>query len=206
MIGEFRAAVAGMLAEPLAQAGDLSLVGGFGAPAAARGGRAGGGLAASLLRTVAARSRRCLAERALNEFGIRIRSIAVTGTGKSAALSRFTCRFAVSTSGSGRFSVAARPGTPGSRTTAMPARLPLGTRMMSPRRNCSSDRSASARRAADRCLAASPSRPDSSRRSSSYSAKSPTIAGDREVVKCLPAPPGLADDAGDPAVGLELGE
>ncbi len=69
-----------------------------------------------------------------------------TGTGKSAIDSRLTWRPAVSTRGVGRLS-ARRPGagTPGSSTTATPARRPPGTLMMSPRRNWLSEAIASAR-------------------------------------------------------------
>jgi len=55
----------------------------------------------------------------------------------------------------------------------MPARRPPGTLMMSPRRNWLSEATAAARWFALRCLAASPSSSDSSRRSRKYSAKSP---------------------------------
>ena len=56
---------------------------------------------ASLLRRLAARSRRCCGDRALKLFGIRSRSIGLTGIGKSASDSRLTWRPMVSTSGSG---------------------------------------------------------------------------------------------------------
>ena len=149
-----------------------------------------------------ARSRRARGDRALKAAGIRTRSRTVAGSGKSAADSRFTWRPAVSTSGSGEPSavpgiaaagaapvpaalplaafaclpLAAFPlaaDRPGSRTTAIPDRLPPGIRMMSPRRRVCRDRSASARRAADRWRAAAPSSSDSSLRSRAYSAKSP---------------------------------
>lgn len=53
------------------------------------------------VRRAEARSRRDCGDRALNDLGTRIRSRASTGTGKSIAASRLTCRSAVSTSGRG---------------------------------------------------------------------------------------------------------
>ena len=74
---------------------------------------------------VETRSRRCCGERALKLFGMRSRSIAVTGTGKSAGESRLTCRPAVSTRGSGSLAPGGAawpwPVRPGSRTSARPA-------------------------------------------------------------------------------------
>ena len=54
--------------------------------------------------------------------------MAVTGVGKSSTLSRRACRSAVSTSGRGPSG-----DVPGSRTTAIPANLPAGTSITSPR-------------------------------------------------------------------------
>ena len=88
----------------------------------------------------------------------------------------------------------------------MPGRLPPETRMMSPRRRACRDRSASARRAADRCRAAAPSSSDSSLRSRAYSAKSPRSQLTASSASACLAALGLAGDAHHRPVGLELGE
>ena len=88
-----------------------------------------------------------------------------TGPLKSAADSRLTCLPAVS--------AISMPAGRCSSTTAIPARRPAVTWMMSPRRNASSERAVSARRSADRSLASRPSRSDNSARIRAYPATSP---------------------------------
>ncbi len=63
--------------------------------------------------------------------------------------------------------------SPGCRTTAIPARLPPGTRMMSPGRSSDKDLAASARRDVALARDRSPSRSDSALLICAYSAKSP---------------------------------
>ena len=92
------AAVAGVGPDLGAQPGDLAVVGGRGR---ARLRCRSGAMCPALVRSAEARSRRDCGERGLNDFGIRIRSSASTGTGKSIDASRLTCRSAVSTSGRG---------------------------------------------------------------------------------------------------------
>ena len=147
---------------------------------------------ASLLRTLAARSLRCCGERALNQLGMRIRSIGSTGIGKSASDSRLTCRPAVSTSGSGALAASARglPRLPEPWATpdrGRPRRRPGGRRAPGSCRPAQplQRRPGLGPPLAERSASAAFSRSDSSLRSAWYSAKSPASQLTLQVVQGL---------------------
>ena len=123
-----------------------------------------------VLRSDDARSRRTAGARWLTCLGSRIRPSAATGVGKSAADSRPAQRSSVSTSGRGSSPLL----TPGSRTTASPARRPPGTAMTSPGRSAAQRvrRGVALLGLPLRGAAPSPAR-RAVRRSAAYSAKSP---------------------------------
>ena len=162
------------------------------------------GAAMPVLRSDDARSRRTAGARWLTFLGSRIRPSAVTGVGKSAADRRPAQRSSVSTSGRGSSPLF----TPGSRTTASPARRPPGTAMTSPGRSA---RSASV--AASRCSAC-PCRRSAFSRSPSRAAQRGVLGEVAEVTAHRARVPGEGlgvafDPPGQPdhrPVRLELAE
>ena len=164
------AAVAGVRAQLGAQLEHLGVVGGR------RPGRCGARRRRAVGQAGVAQGGRQVAARlaglrGLKVFGIRIRSSASTGTGKSASESRRTCRSAVSTVGRGPSRAGRRAGVEHHRQAA---RRPAGTWMTSPGRSFSSEAAACGPAVAPRrCAAAPPRGPQIARRSPAYSSKSP---------------------------------
>jgi hypothetical protein len=122
-----------------------------------------------VLRRDDARSRRTAGARWFTFLGSRIRPSAETGVGKSADDRRPAHRSSVSTSGRGSSPLS----TPGSRTTARPARRPPGTAMTSPGRSARSASVVASRWWAIPWRRRAFSRSLTRRRSAAYSVKSP---------------------------------